>query len=156
MLNRITVSLVAVLALLTLLHSGRTDGNGGHYNRSTGEYHYHHGQGPHDHYDIDGDGIVDCPIKYYRDTPRINKVTFSDAAALSIAVIIFLSYPAVCVIVFVFEKSIIFIEKISSRIANKKIKISLSSKIINIVIIILYVAVMVGTIGFLIHLKKTM
>ena len=24
-------------------HSGRTDSDGGHYNRSTGEYHYHNG-----------------------------------------------------------------------------------------------------------------
>ncbi len=30
-------------------HSGRTDGNGGHYNRSTGEYHYHHGYPAHKH-----------------------------------------------------------------------------------------------------------
>ena len=30
-------------------HSGRTDGNGGHYNRSTGEYHYHHGMSAHQH-----------------------------------------------------------------------------------------------------------
>ena len=31
-------------------HSGRTDANGGHYNRSTGEYHYHHGYPAHQHY----------------------------------------------------------------------------------------------------------
>ena len=30
-------------------HSGRTDSNGGHYNRSTGEYHYHHGYPAHSH-----------------------------------------------------------------------------------------------------------
>lgn len=24
-------------------HSGRTDGDGGHYNRTTGEYHHHNG-----------------------------------------------------------------------------------------------------------------
>ncbi len=42
--------LVAIIALLAVLnstqvygHSGRTDANGGHYNRSTGEYHYHNG-----------------------------------------------------------------------------------------------------------------
>ncbi|MCR9289969.1 MAG: YHYH domain-containing protein [Bacteroidetes bacterium] len=27
--------------LSCLAHSGRTDKNGGHYNRKTGEYHYH-------------------------------------------------------------------------------------------------------------------
>ncbi len=30
-------------------HSGRTDSNGGHYNHSTGEYHYHHGYPEHQH-----------------------------------------------------------------------------------------------------------
>ena len=30
-----------ILASLLYSHSGRTDSNGGHYNRSTGEYHFH-------------------------------------------------------------------------------------------------------------------
>lgn len=30
-------------------HSGRTDSHGGHYDRSTGEYHYHHGYSAHQH-----------------------------------------------------------------------------------------------------------
>lgn len=47
-------SIVAVVAILllgssALAHSGGTDGNGGHYNRSTGEYHYHHGYSAHQH-----------------------------------------------------------------------------------------------------------
>lgn len=45
-------------------HSGRTDGNGGHYDRSTGEYHYHHSYPAHQHYDMDGDGIIDCPYDF--------------------------------------------------------------------------------------------
>lgn len=63
-------SLCLVLCMLCLFscpafaHSGRTDANGGHYNRSTGEYHYHHGYPAHQHYDIDGDGIVDCPYNF--------------------------------------------------------------------------------------------
>lgn len=28
---------------ICLSHSGRTDANGGHYNRKSGEYHYHNG-----------------------------------------------------------------------------------------------------------------
>jgi len=39
-------------------HSGRTDSNGGHYNRSTGEYHYHHGYSAHQH---NADGS--CPYE---------------------------------------------------------------------------------------------
>lgn len=33
----------------TYLHSGGTDSQGGHYDHSTGEYHYHHGKPAHDH-----------------------------------------------------------------------------------------------------------
>ena len=47
-----------MICSLTLAHSGRTDGKGGHYNRSTGEYHYHHGYPAHDH----ENGI--CPYSY--------------------------------------------------------------------------------------------
>lgn len=39
-------------------HAGRTDANGGHWDRSTGEYHYHHGYPAHQH----TDGI--CPYEY--------------------------------------------------------------------------------------------
>ena len=34
---------------ILLAHSGRTDSSGGHNNRKTGGYHYHHGRGPHQH-----------------------------------------------------------------------------------------------------------
>ena len=42
-------------------HSGGTDSDGGHFNHSTGDYHYHHGYPPHSHengcpYDYDDDG----------------------------------------------------------------------------------------------------
>ena len=43
---------IITLVLLVLpiqAHSGRTDSDGGHYNRSTNEYHYHHGYPAHDH-----------------------------------------------------------------------------------------------------------
>lgn len=46
--------LILVVCLSILLspasaHSGRTDSKGGHYDRSTGEYHYHHGHPAHQH-----------------------------------------------------------------------------------------------------------
>ncbi len=83
------VFIVALLFLLTvtvLAHSGRTDSNGGHWNRSTGEYHYHHGEPPHDHYDIDGDGDADCPIRY----ERANEQASEDEEYNWIWIIIFL------------------------------------------------------------------
>lgn len=41
--------LAILLCTVSYAHSGRTDANGGHYNRSTGEYHYHHGYSAHQH-----------------------------------------------------------------------------------------------------------
>lgn len=37
------------LCNIIVAHPGRTDSNGGHYDRSTGEYHYHHGYPAHQH-----------------------------------------------------------------------------------------------------------
>lgn len=52
-MKRISILLIAVLLLTlavpTYAHPGKTDANGGHYNRSTGEYHYHHGHPEHQH-----------------------------------------------------------------------------------------------------------
>ena len=48
-------NIIAALCLALLLipaagaHSGRTDANGGHWDSSTGEYHYHHGYPAHQH-----------------------------------------------------------------------------------------------------------
>ena len=55
--------LIALLLLILLIslaaaHSGRTDASGGHWDRSTGEYHYHHGYSAHQH--IDGT----CPYDF--------------------------------------------------------------------------------------------
>ena len=38
---------ILIIATFAYAHSGKTDGKGGHYNRSTGEYHYHHGYPAH-------------------------------------------------------------------------------------------------------------
>ena len=63
------------LLIVSFAHSGRTDAKGGHYNRSTGEYHYHHGYSAHSHYDIDGDGYEDCPFDFKDNTTRSEKST---------------------------------------------------------------------------------
>ena len=69
----LVISVIALLVSLVLFvnaHPGRTDGAGGHTNRSTGEYHFHHGYSEHNHYDIDGDGDVDCPYDFKDETNR--------------------------------------------------------------------------------------
>lgn len=45
-------------------HPGKTDKFGGHYDKSTGKYHYHHGYPAHQHTDTNGDGVPDCPYDY--------------------------------------------------------------------------------------------
>jgi hypothetical protein len=52
-----------ICALLSLIlqveaHSGRTDSNGGHHDRSDGSYHYHHGYSAHQH----KNGV--CPYEF--------------------------------------------------------------------------------------------
>ena len=58
------VLLLSFLVTPVSAHPGRTDSNGGHYDRSTGQYHYHHGFPAHQHYDIDGNGSPDCPYNF--------------------------------------------------------------------------------------------
>lgn len=50
---------VALFFIPASAHSGGTDSSGGHYNYSTGEYHYHHGYPAHKHVD----GV--CPYMSY-------------------------------------------------------------------------------------------
>lgn len=68
MVRRIISLVIALVICLEIpavfAHPGRTDADGGHTNHETGEYHYHHGYSAHQHYDMDGDGTVDCPYKF--------------------------------------------------------------------------------------------
>lgn len=67
-MKRLLFPIILSLLLLTVpsasAHPGRTDSSGGHTDRSTGEYHYHHGYEEHQHYDMNGDGIKDCPYDF--------------------------------------------------------------------------------------------
>lgn len=63
-MHRLFASLFLLVAIFSFLHSGRTDANGGHWDHSSGEYHYHHGYSAHDHYDMDDDGDIDCPYDF--------------------------------------------------------------------------------------------
>lgn len=54
--------LLLCLSINVAAHSGGTDSNGGH--RGDDGYHYHHGYPAHDHWDMDGDGDLDCPYNF--------------------------------------------------------------------------------------------
>ena len=84
--------LLSILLLLSILitpvfaHPGRTDDNGGHWDRSTGEYHYHHGYSAHQHYDMNGDGIPDCPYDFRDNTSHSSSGSSSSTSATSYSV----------------------------------------------------------------------
>ena len=59
----LATALCLSVSITVSAHPGRTDADGGHYNRDTGEYHYHHGEPAHQHTDKDGDGILECPYR---------------------------------------------------------------------------------------------
>lgn len=51
-INLILMSIVIIIlgsCVAVFAHPGKTDSNGGHFDRSTGEYHYHHGYPAHQH-----------------------------------------------------------------------------------------------------------
>ena len=70
-------------------HSGRTDANGGHYNRKTGEYHYHNS------------GRSRTRVSPNRTTPRINTATTTATSLMSYPTEIFFgdtAYPVTRII----------------------------------------------------------
>ena len=72
LLSSITVLLLETKASA---HAGKTDWQGGHTDRETGDYHYHHGYPAHDHYDMDGDGKADCPYDFDDKTNHSSSTT---------------------------------------------------------------------------------
>lgn len=46
----LSIAVIMLVSVVTAFaHPGRTDSKGGHYDRDTGEYHYHHGHSAHQH-----------------------------------------------------------------------------------------------------------
>lgn len=108
--------LTLLLPITALAHSGGTDSSGGHTDHSTGEYHYHHGYPAHDHYDMDGDGVIDCPYDFDDKTNETSGPNLARASRskITISKIIFIIFclPAICfmlyfayiaIVIYVFE-----------------------------------------------------
>lgn len=80
----LALSLCLSLHVTALAHPGNTsDDDGGHIDNSTGEYHYHHGYPAHSHYDMDGDGEIDCPYDFIDKTGQ-NSGTPSISSELNV------------------------------------------------------------------------
>lgn len=85
--------------VICFAHPGGTDGNGGHYDRNTGEYHYHHGYPEHQHED------GECPYNYRDNTNHSSKSSIRTSQILDVfkAIIYSLGYAiAPCAISWMF------------------------------------------------------
>ena len=141
------VCVVVLLSLFTITasaHSGRTDSNGGHYDSSTGKYHYHHGYSAHQHYDMDGDGINDCPYEFEdktnhnnapsNSTPQLNNAPLSFGEVLIIMLKIIghsLEYSLMGLIVWVLVYA--GLKPLLIWICKKIFKIDANTSILNII-----------------------
>ncbi|CCY87023.1 ig-like domain-containing surface protein [Clostridium sp. CAG:149] len=76
LISIIIVSIIITFSSFSVYgHPGRTDSNGGHYDCSTGEYHYHHGYPAHQHPN------GSCPYKSTMETSARN--TFEEDSSQS-------------------------------------------------------------------------
>lgn len=73
----LSIAVIMLVSVVTAFaHQGRTDSKGGHYDRDTGEYHYHHGYSAHQHdggtcpYDFDD--AEENNYKFYESSSKNN------------------------------------------------------------------------------------
>lgn len=71
-----TLLIIIAFSSMVYAHPGRTDENGGHYDRSTGEYHYHHGYPAHQH----ENGV--CPYDFDDNTQHSESKVTSDVSTV--------------------------------------------------------------------------
>ena len=84
------IILIFYIPISVQAHSGGTDGSGGHYDHSTGDYHYHHGYPAHDHPN------GECPYTSNSNSSSSNnsgKITALIGGGLIIAFIIWVYFP---------------------------------------------------------------
>lgn len=156
-----------LFAIIASAHNGKTDSSGGHYDHSTGQYHYHHGYPAHQHYDMNKDGIIDCPYDFVDNTdhsnsgnsnsensttvdgttvdsntptskPRVTSETIFKIIGASLVVIILLSAFLFPLSVLVFRK---LVSVLSKKLFDVEPKESTSNTISIIIIIVLIVTI---------------
>ncbi len=92
--KQISITLFILFLLINVTtvvfaHSGKTDSSGGHYNSSTGSYHYHHGYPAHQHPN------GDCPYDF---DDRTSSTTNSNSEKVEILKIFSIITIAVIII----------------------------------------------------------
>lgn len=85
--------ILLTLPMMLYAHSGGTDSSGGHYDHSTGEYHYHHGERAHQHYN----GVCEIEME------RMEKQRKADALAkaFGIALVVVLVSSSVLLLIWI-------------------------------------------------------
>ncbi len=129
----ISVILITFLGISASAHRGKTDSNGGHYNRSTGEYHYHHGYPAHQHtngecpYDFDdktnhnGGGTSTSSKSSTTSNNNVkNKKGNSIYAFLSVILLLFMPFFGVWIVLLLFGSIAYIIETIKEKWKNRK------------------------------------
>lgn len=74
----LAIILSICMPFIVYAHSGRTDSYGGHYNHSTGEYHYHHGYPAHQHPN------GECPYDFHDNTDHSSEIPSGSKVTTSI------------------------------------------------------------------------
>ena len=99
----IAIVLMMMISISASAHSGGTDSKGGHYNHSTGEYHYHHGHPAHQH----PDGV--CPYKSNNSSKSLTDLDRSSPAEffLGLTLVIIFGCPLLLSAIYI-PASIIF------------------------------------------------
>lgn len=89
--------IISTICTAAFAHSGKTDEDGGHYDNSTGEYHYHHGYPAHQH----ENGM--CPYDYNDNTnyQYSNSKESKLSQPIKIGIIVTISIIVFCVLSYI-------------------------------------------------------
>lgn len=144
------ICLFMFFSIVVEAHSGKTDSNGGHYDSSTGKYHYHHGYSAHQHkngvcpYDNDNKSESDNTPSSDKDTTveyinSIKKLDFEEiwVAILCLVPISFLVYFFSIIIFNLFLKIPYFAQKEEEWFNEDKLIIIYNSLILFVIFVFL-------------------
>lgn len=114
-----TLLIILVFSSMVYAHPGRTDENGGHYDRSTGEYHYHHGYPAHQH----ENGV--CPYDFNDNTKNDNNnqiVTHKNQNTLIHSVVFIILCNSAPFIYIAYTFFVDYVKSYKKKLSDKKSK----------------------------------